>query len=137
MEDVRETLRLIVWLGRTSMESPLPFGQYINKYIPLPGTELYDVAISQFGFKPPASLEGWTDLDFEDFRDKSSRIRPWLTPDLIDYVDRANGLMARLNSSFTGKAEDRPQMEAAIAAIEAFVDTGTLPPDHAPRRAET
>ncbi|TAN66910.1 MAG: B12-binding domain-containing radical SAM protein [Magnetospirillum sp.] len=137
VEDVRETLRLIVWLGRASMESPLPFGQSINKYIPLPGTELYDVAITRFGFKPPANLEGWTDLDFEDFRDKSSRVRPWLTPDLIDYVDRANGLMARLNSSFTGRMEDRPQMEAAIAAIESFVDTGTLPPDQAARRAET
>jgi len=127
MEDIRDTLRLIVWLARHCTDSPLPFGQELNKYIPLPGTALYETAIKDYGFRPPDHLEGWVDLDFSAFRDKSRRIRPWLTEDMLDYVDLANILMDRMNRAFSGRDADPVEMERAVADIEAFIASGRMP----------
>lgn len=45
----------------------------INQYMPFPGTEFYDIAVSD-GFRPPSRTEDWADID--SFGDKINL--PWI-----------------------------------------------------------
>lgn len=36
-----------------------------NKFRPLPGTELFDVAVSQWNYSPPRTLAEWTEIELE------------------------------------------------------------------------
>ncbi|HLD30340.1 MAG TPA: radical SAM protein, partial [bacterium] len=71
MEETRMTRDLILQLIR---DNPSCCVLPLNKPRPLPGTELYDLAL-EHGYVPPASLEGWGKYDVE-----SSGYNPeWLT----------------------------------------------------------
>lgn len=118
VDDVKATLKLIVELARTSHTSPYPFGT-LHKYIPLPGTELYDVAI-QHGLIPPTSVDGWANFDFVDFMEASRVVRPWLGGHMLRFVNRANELIEDLNGSFIGRELDKHEVSQKIAAIEQF-----------------
>jgi len=52
-----------------------------NKYRPLPGTELYAQAVSH-GYLPPASLEGWIDVEVE-----GDYTPPWYTAEFAAMVN--------------------------------------------------
>lgn len=58
-EDFNKTLDLI------KRVYPLHKGNVvtISFYIPYPGTRLYEEVIEKYGFKPPKSLEGWSNYD--------------------------------------------------------------------------
>ncbi|MGA3027528.1 MAG: radical SAM protein [Bryobacteraceae bacterium] len=116
VDDVKATLNLIVELARTSYTSPYPFGT-LHKYIPLPGTELYDVAI-QHGLMPPMSVNGWASFDFVDFMEASRVVRPWLGDQMLRFVNRANELIEDLNRSFIGSQTDMYDVSRKITAIE-------------------
>jgi radical SAM superfamily enzyme YgiQ (UPF0313 family) len=63
IDDLKATLRLICNLVGTSKYCVCPIGT-LHKFIPLPGTELFEDAVAK-GFKPPETLEDWGILDFE------------------------------------------------------------------------
>lgn len=118
-EDLYLTLKLVCNLARTSMNCPFPFS--LNKYIPLPGTEMYLDAINK-GFKPPQHLEDWIHFDFEDIEMTLSRIRPWITPEYYyHYFSKAIGLIEDLNDSMQGSGSDREQIYKNINQIEAII----------------
>jgi radical SAM superfamily enzyme YgiQ (UPF0313 family) len=65
LDDLAATRTLILEMLR---ENPAAIVFPPNKYRPLPGTELYPVAI-RHGYTPPARLEGWMDVEVEgDFQ---------------------------------------------------------------------
>ncbi|MBP7527608.1 MAG: B12-binding domain-containing radical SAM protein [Syntrophorhabdaceae bacterium] len=100
--DVGKTLKLILDLASTSLYCPYPFGMELNKYIPLPGTELFKTAV-QWGFNPPEKLEDWTDFDIRDnIRHTTTTVRPWLSSEMLGYVDEANRMIEELNLLYTG-----------------------------------
>lgn len=123
-DDVKATLRLIVELARSSYTSPYPFGT-LHKYIPLPGTELYEVAI-QHGLIPPNSVDGWSSFDFATFMETSRVVRPWLSEPMLRFVNRANELIEDLNESFVGSRTDRDEVSGKIATIERFVECAAV-----------
>jgi hypothetical protein len=123
-DDVKATLRLIVELARSSYTSPYPFGT-LHKYIPLPGTELYEVAI-QHGLIPPNSVDGWSSFDFAAFMETSRVVRPWLSEPMLRFVNRANELIEDLNESFVGSRTDRDEVSGKIATIERFVESAAV-----------
>lgn len=62
LEDVKETIRLIFQLHQINPNirtSPM------YNYTPYPGTQLYREAV-EAGFKPPETLEGWSNMSFEE-----------------------------------------------------------------------
>tara|TARA_B100001971_G_scaffold57697_1_gene52650 strand:+ start:2493 stop:4103 length:1611 start_codon:yes stop_codon:yes gene_type:complete len=64
-EDIKETYRLAVELKEkypTFQPVVCPFRLY-------PGSELYDMAINKYGYKPPESLIDWVKLDDTEFNE--------------------------------------------------------------------
>jgi len=120
VEDVKDTLRLIVELAETSLYSPYPFS-ILHKFIPLPGTELYKIA-SDYGFKPPHSIEGWTDFDVVDVSKNTDVVRPWLSQEMAAFVNRANELVEGLNVLFIGDNADKRAISEKVDAIRSFVE---------------
>jgi anaerobic magnesium-protoporphyrin IX monomethyl ester cyclase len=62
-EDIKETYRLVVELKEkypTFQAVVCPFRSY-------PGSELYDLTINKYGYKPPESLIDWIKLDDTEF----------------------------------------------------------------------
>ncbi len=60
-DDVRQTMRLMELLTRNRHAAVLG----PSTFCPYPGTTLYK-RVLELGFKPPQSLEGWIDYDWEE-----------------------------------------------------------------------
>ena len=60
LEDVNKTIRLMIRLADENPEASLTS---LKVFTPYPGTELYNTCIKH-GFKPPESLEGWSEFDY-------------------------------------------------------------------------
>lgn len=114
--DFKQTLQMIINLANTSRDSPYPFGGF-NKYIPLPGTELFEIAMRDYGFKPPSSIEGWGHFDFEDFNCTTECVRPWLSKERVQYIDNIIHELEELNSLFIGQNRDDRKIDAKIQYI--------------------
>lgn len=71
LDDLRETRLLIM---RLIQENPSALIFIPNKYRPLPGTELYDLAVAH-GYKKPQKLEEWVDVEAE-----GDYVPTWYTP---------------------------------------------------------
>jgi len=125
IEDLNLTLRLIIDLARTSKYCPYPFGT-LNKYIPLPGTKLFNIVVKEYGFKSPTTIEGWTNFDFQDFNISINNVRPWLSGQLLQYVDEANQHIEDLNNLFIGKDREDKKIEMQIEKISQFISSGRL-----------
>lgn len=68
-EDLYQTIDLILQLIK---ENPRTVVNQISVLTPLPGTELYSDAVTQYGFEPPKSLEEWITVN------KHSVVTPWV-----------------------------------------------------------
>lgn len=78
IEDLKETKRLMLQLTKDN-PACVVYGPF--KFIPCPGTELYDLAV-KMGFKPFEKLEDWGKLDQE------SDVRmPWYKKDFNNYLN--------------------------------------------------
>lgn len=77
LDDLEGTRKLIMQLIGEN-HSAIVFAP--NKYRPLPGTALYEVA-KKHGYLPPSNLEGWSDVEVEsEFR------LPWFTEPLAEMI---------------------------------------------------
>ncbi len=116
IEDLKATLLLVSNLAETSKNCPYPIGT-LNKYIPLPGTKLFDDAISK-GFKPPENLEDWGHFDIEDVKGTRSIVRPWLLDKDFDFVEKAIMLIEILNSEFIGEGTNISKINQILQDIK-------------------
>ena len=121
-EDLRLSLKLVAELARTSTTSPYPFGK-LNKYIPLPGTELYEEAI-KLGFNPPDNLNEWSKFDFGNFENTKDIVRPWIRKEDFDYIQRAIYLVERLDCQFTGVNADKEAIRGSLQKIDQLIAEG-------------
>jgi radical SAM superfamily enzyme YgiQ (UPF0313 family) len=92
-KDLAETVEMARNLVADSGYSPYPIGT-LNKYIPLPGTELYKDAIAH-GFKEPEKLEDWRYFDMQGVEDTLHIVRPWIKDysrieDAIKQIEEVN-----------------------------------------------
>ncbi|MEG3641504.1 B12-binding domain-containing radical SAM protein [Magnetococcus sp. PR-3] len=127
IEDVALTLELIVRLARTSMDSPFPFSY--RKYVPLPDTALYEMAVREYGLEVPESIEGWRDfsdrfLDERETGDLGMSTRPWMDLALATYTDVGEKLVLAMNRLFIGQGADRAAIAQAVDALQAHVEQG-------------
>ncbi|MBF0465630.1 MAG: B12-binding domain-containing radical SAM protein [Nitrospirae bacterium] len=77
IDDLKETA---LFMKRLSEENPNCVIFSPGRFIPYPGSKLYDLAI-EHGFKPPSTPAQWSNLDQE------SRIfMPWYTEDYDNYI---------------------------------------------------
>jgi hypothetical protein len=111
-------LRLIVEILRKSIDSPYPIARLLA-YIPLPGTELFEIS-QQHGFRSPTTIEGWTDFDYMNFRERRYKVRPWLTDDLVNYADEAIKKVAYTSVYFTGKGADKAKIDSVLENLLHF-----------------
>ncbi len=124
IEDVRLTLKLIAKLAKTSFDSPFPFSSY-KKFIPLPGTKLYEDAIAGYDLKEPRKLEEWGAFShkYEIEDDKFDvKNRPWLSPELLIYTNLAQKSVAELNALYTGNDADIASIKEKIVEIEILIE---------------
>lgn len=119
IEDLKATLLLLCNLADTSKYCPYPIGE-LNKYIPLPGTELFDDAIMK-GFKPPKKLEEWGYFDYTDVRKTKHIVRPWMSDEDYEFIEKAATLMERLNHEFTGEDANISKINQLILAIKKLI----------------
>lgn len=77
IDDLKETKRLMIQLASDNPRC-LINGPY--KFIPYPGSELYELAVKH-GFKPPERLEDWVRLDQE-----KEIWMPWYTKQYDEYI---------------------------------------------------
>ena len=117
--DVRLTLKLIANLAKTSKESPFPFTQ-LYKYIPLPNTELFDISI-QNGLEFPKDIRAWKYFDLDNVKESIHIVRPWLNNNMLEYVNRANEMIERLNSFYIGKDSNYDMIDKAIEKIDIYI----------------
>jgi len=120
-DDMKLTLRLVCDLARTSTSSPYPFGT-LNKYIPLPGTELYEDAI-RCGFVPPADIEEWGKFDFDHFKGHKDVVRPWIKESDHDFIWEAIELVEKLNARMKGKETDLAAVQETLSEIERLISS--------------
>ncbi len=120
-DDLNLSLKLILDLAGSSLSSPYPFS--LNKYIPLPGTEIYQDAI-QHGFRPPEKLLDWGKFDFEDIANTRGLVRPWISKEDFSYIQKAIDLVEKLNSEFKGPEANFKTIKNIIGEIEAFIAEG-------------
>jgi radical SAM superfamily enzyme YgiQ (UPF0313 family) len=118
-DDLRLTLKLVANLARASMSSPYPFGT-LFKYVPLPGTKLYEDAI-RLGFKPPQTLGQWGEFDHADIFDTIGLVRPWIRKEDFTYIRKAIDLVERLNYSMIGKGTDIKAVNTIIKEMDKFI----------------
>ena len=128
MEDVGHTIWLTAQLAKTSMASAYPMSY--RKFIPLPGTEMYRVAVEEYGFKEPEKLEDWADISdaymneraFGDTignaGDLEMRKRPWLSHELGEYIQRAEYAIVEMNELFTGEDCNPEEIIPKIEVVE-------------------
>ncbi len=119
ISDIKLTLKLIIRLAESSRYCPFPFGA-LHKYIPLPGTELYDISI-QHDFLPPRSIEGWTEFEDENVSETYHIVRPWISVEMIDFVCMANKLIEELNVLYLGSKSDQNAISRKIKEIQVFI----------------
>lgn len=119
LDDVKQTLSLIVSVAKSSKYCPYPLGT-LSKFLPLPNTELFDVAV-KYGFVPPDNIEGWTAWDLMN-NSRGRIVRPWVSPALESYVDEANKRIAKLNSLYIGESADDKQIDVAIHQLNDLID---------------
>jgi len=119
-EDLKATLRLICNLADTSKYCPYPIGT-LHKYIPLPGTELFDDAVTK-GFKPPEKLEDWGYFDFEDIRETKNVVRPWLSEKDFDFMEKATVLIETLNHEFIGNGSNVSTIKQHLLSIKKLIE---------------
>lgn len=115
IDDLKATLRLLCDLAETSRYCPYPLGT-LHKYIPLPGTVMFDDAVHK-GFRPPERLEDWGGFDFEDVRKTRSVVRPWLKDRDYGFVEQATERVEALNAAFTGANADQAKITELIASL--------------------
>lgn len=109
MEDLRQTRDLMLLLPR---DNPRCIYFHPNRFIPLPGTPLYQRALDH-GLEPPRSLAGWARLDNERaFRS------PWLSPREDAFID-----VLQLASYFL---DGREAVLPRVAARQAFTAARAL-----------
>ena len=120
IQDLKATLLLLSNLAETSKYCPYPIGT-LNKYIPLPGTKLFDDAIIK-GFEPPKKLEDWGYFDFEDVRGTRNIVRPWLLDTDFDFVEKATVLMETLNHEFTGEGANISKINQLLQDIKKLIE---------------
>ncbi|MFH0791012.1 MAG: radical SAM protein [Candidatus Omnitrophota bacterium] len=78
LEDLRQTQRMMLKLAE---DNPNAIIFMPNKFRPLPGTELYDLALKN-GYAKPDRLEDWIDMEMEsDYRP------PWYTKKLANAMN--------------------------------------------------
>lgn len=70
--EINNTIDLLFHLKK---DNPGAQFETMTIYTPLPGTPMYDVALKH-GLKPPRSLEGWVDWNFDEYDFSGKRI-PW------------------------------------------------------------
>jgi radical SAM superfamily enzyme YgiQ (UPF0313 family) len=128
MEDVGHTIWLTAQLAKTSMASAYPMSY--RKFIPLPGTEMYRVAVEEYGFKEPEKLEDWADISdaymneraFGDTignaGDLEMRKRPWLSHELGEYIQKAEYAIVEMNELFTGEDCNPEEIIPKIEVVE-------------------
>ncbi len=120
IKDLKATLLLLCNLAKTSTYCPYPIGT-LHKYIPLPGTKLFDDAIIK-GFKPPEKLEDWGGFDFENMRSTRKIVRPWLLDTDFDFVEKATMLMETLNHEFTGEGANISNINQILQDIKKLIE---------------
>ncbi|HTY70240.1 MAG TPA: radical SAM protein [Alphaproteobacteria bacterium] len=124
MEDVGHTLWLIAQLAKTAMTSSYPMS--LRKYIPLPGTVMYEQAVKEYGFQEPKSFEEWADLSQAYISERAVgnagkldiRKRPWLSPELGEYVQRGEDAVEDMNNCFVGETSDWALINSKIKVVE-------------------
>lgn len=124
MEDVGHTLWLIAQLAKTSLTSTYPMS--LRKYIPLPGTVMYEQAVNEYGFDEPSPLEGWAEMPESYMNERSFgnagnldlRKRPWLNTELGNYVQRGEDAVEHMNSFFVGKDSDWKAIIENVKTVE-------------------
>lgn len=121
IDDINKTLGLIVSLAKTSKYCPYPIGR-MSKYIPLPGTRLFNICVEQYGFNPPSSVEGWVNFDLMDFTETTNVVRPWLSSETLVYVDMVNKQIEALNNLFIGDGRDDGLIDEQIRKMESFME---------------
>lgn len=119
IDDIRDTMRMLLNLAKTSTYCPYPLGT-LHKYIPLPGTEMFDDAIKR-GLQPPNRLEEWVDYDIEDAMGRRSSVRPWITDADSQFINKAIIAMESLNNCFTGPSADDAAIESGRNAVRALL----------------
>jgi anaerobic magnesium-protoporphyrin IX monomethyl ester cyclase len=78
LDDLRQTRELIM---RLIDENPAAIMFIPNKYRPLPGTELYELAV-EYGYNRPLTLDGWVEIEAEgDYRP------PWYGDGLVTMIN--------------------------------------------------
>lgn len=78
LEDLQQTRDLIMKIIK---DNPAAVIFMPNKYRPLPGTVLYELALER-GYKKPRHIEDWIDMEMEsDYRP------PWFTKELADMIN--------------------------------------------------
>lgn len=120
-EDLKLTLKLILDLVSTSLQSPYPIA--LNPYIPLPGTELFQDAI-RLGFKPPTRFNDWSKFDYENFSDSRNIVRPWISEEDLPFTEKAIYLGERLNYQLRGKETDVKAVHEVMQEIEQLIANG-------------
>jgi len=120
IEDLKATLRLICNLAETSTYCPYPIGT-LHKYIPLPGTELFDDAVTK-GFKPPEKLEDWGYFDFENIRETKNVVRPWISDMDFDFIEKATVLIETLNHEFIGNGSNVSKIKQHLLSIKKLIE---------------
>ncbi|KPA15152.1 radical SAM/B12-binding domain-containing protein, partial [Candidatus Magnetomorum sp. HK-1] len=122
--DIKLTLKLIVKLAYTCFSSPFPFSSY-NRFIPLPGTKLFNIAKEEYGLKEPKFLEEWIDFSQKyrfDGKGYDPKIWPWITKDVGDLMFKAECLVHELNSYYIGEDADIMSIKKSISKIEKLIN---------------
>jgi radical SAM superfamily enzyme YgiQ (UPF0313 family) len=81
-DELGQTIRLALKLADENPEMKWGF----NVYTPYPGTQLYDLLVTKYGFKPPGRLEDWGQYNYRDVRADASWV-PKETKRLIRALD--------------------------------------------------
>jgi len=81
-DELAQTVRLALQLTDENPGARWGF----NVYTPYPGTELYNLLVAKYGFKPPGRLEEWGEYNYRDVREDASWV-PKETKRLIRALD--------------------------------------------------
>lgn len=91
MDDLRDTKNLMIQLSK---ENPNCILLGPSKYIPYPGSVLFDIAV-QYGFRKPSQIEGWSEIDQE-----KEVWMPWYTEEYNRYINMLYVLQNILDNRF-------------------------------------
>jgi len=119
VDDLKDTLRMIAKQARTSVYCPYPFTVY--RYIPYPGTEMYEDAIRN-GLVEPDNIQGWTNFDTDNFHNSLSRVRPWVQDEYFAFLKKAEPVLEELFSKFTGQNADMTEIERSARKLETITE---------------